>query len=416
MREYSAYPFPITLDPSDNPGDCYTNGDKITGSVRLLQAPNLSIDHVSIHFKGKIKCRVDTGSGKDRHTHRSKAILFHFCTNFPLSNVPSHGPESWPFSFEFPWVALPAIMPKPFPAHEQFAGSPGHQLPPSFHTRDQYQIVSYYLEVVAHDKSALFRATVKNRLRISFAPSRPLLQPPLNLFPRNAQLSCISRKLDSVLAEAAQHLTFRQKTRRFLSNDEVLPISRFVVKSSVPCQTYAGSPLPIMIGIDHDLARSTSPEVPTIFLCSIHVRISVFTQARVPVRLLFGDMGNHIHKYKEKVQIVNFAPAMALSEEMHLEEYLPRLGIPLDLPPTFKSYNLSRHYNLKVTAVLSCVDQKYDVQMTGDLGGMNLEVLPAIYKAWVSDVAQQDVAAEPLNTEEQLPLYQRTDPLRLEVF
>ncbi|MCJ1478239.1 hypothetical protein MMC13_006916 [Lambiella insularis] len=411
MPEYSSYPFPIILNSSAITRNGYTNGDKVIGSVSFLRAPTLHIDQISIHFKGKIKCQVETGSGKQRRIERSKAILFHFCTTFPLDHLPSHGPESWPFSFDFPWVALPVDMPKPFPSHALFADSPGHQLPPSFQTSGQRQLVSYYLEVVAHDQNAIFQTSIKNRLPLSFAPSRPFLSPSLNLFPRNTQLSCVSRKLDPVLEEAARHLTIRQKTGRFFSNNEVLPISRFVVKSSVPRQLYAGSSLPIMIGIEHDLSRSTAPEIPVVCLCSIHVRLSAFTHARVPYTPLFSDMKSHTRQYKEKIQIVNLAPAIPLSEEMHLTEFIPRLALPQGLPATFKSYNLSRHYSLKVTAVLRCVDQEYDVQLTGIQGGIDLVVLPRIHKPWILETGEREQSAGQPDIEEELPPYQKTDPL-----
>ncbi|MCJ1398767.1 hypothetical protein MMC11_001968 [Xylographa trunciseda] len=411
----------IQLSASDDAQLTYTNGDKVTGQIHLLPSSGLSIDRISLHFIAEIVTQVTTGAGENRRTHHGRALLFHFCRDLPLTSVPVLEGTAWPFTFEFPWKCLPAPMKKPFPPHELFHHEPGYSLPPTFATLDDRQKVIYYLEVVAHDRNAIFFGTVKNRLELAFMPSRPQPDPSPNLLHLNSSRTCKSRKLDPVLA--AQKLSIGQKTKRWFSSSEVKPTATFTVHSSVPGQTCAGSTLPMTIGMEYNHAKSTAPEVPTIYLCNIHARLTAITDCRVPYKSLFAGTGNYGRLYREKILLVNRSFSMPMNEHMQLDELIGGLRTQPNLPPSFKSYNISRHYILKVTAVVACAQQNFDIWMGSGVGAPEFVVMSGVFKPVVTDEPQRDLdldlAAVRLlgieDDEEELPPYEEQDSGRTPV-
>ncbi|MCJ1393116.1 hypothetical protein MMC18_005988 [Xylographa bjoerkii] len=414
---------PIQLSAPDQPQLIHTNGDRVTGQVRLLPSSGLSIDRISLHFKGEVVTQVTTGYGDRRRTHYGTALLFHFCRDLPLTSIPALEGTAWPFTFEFPWECLPAPQQWPSPPHELFYHEPGYPLPPTFATPDNRQKVVYYLEVVAHDRGAIFFSTVKNRLHLSFMPSRSQPHPPSNLVHLKSSRTCVSRKLDPVIA--AEKPSIGKKTKRFFSNSEVKPTASFTVQSSVPSQICAGNTFPVVIGVEYDAARSTAPVVPTIHLRNIHARLTAITDCRVPHKTLFSGLGSHTRHYKEKMLLVNSSFSMPMYDHMQLEELIQGLRILPKVPPSFKSYNIARYYTLKVTAVVACAQQNFDVWIGPRLGAPEFVVMSGVFKPAPTDAPQHsldpDLAAvrrlgiEDDEEEEELPPYEERDTGRTPV-
>ena len=355
----------IRLDAGDSPARLHTNGDRVSGHV--LFDPLNQYDMIVVHLKGAIFTEVTTGSGESSSTHYGLAILF------DLSTTVHHGSmliqsQSWPFEFEFPWQALPTVQEKPITPHEKFLDSPGHQLPPSFesHSGARTQRVSYFIEVVANNPSAFFHTSVKCCLPINFSPLRINLHPPSEPFNRSHTLARTSRKLDS--AEAAHHLTLGERTRRFFHGPESSePTAKFLVQYSIPTQVYAGGPIPITLGVQHDLAQSTAPQTPPVYLVNFHARLTSTTNVRVPYAALFGGGGSYTHRYRGKIPLVNPRPLREqMYDNMQLNEIFGGLRIPDALTPTFLSYTLGMQYVLKVTAVVQCAEKNYEIEMSNE--------------------------------------------------
>ena len=399
----------IRLDADDSPARLHTNGDRMRGHVffDLLK----QYDMIVVHLKGAIFTEISTGSGNNTTTHYGLAIIF------DLSTTLYHGSrlaqsQSWPFEFEFPSQALPAVQEKPITPHEDFLNAPGHQLPPTFETHygAKTQRVSYFIEVVANDPSAFFHTSVKCCLPINFSPLRLNLHPSPEPFNRSCTLARTSRKLDP--AQAAHQLTLGERARRFFNGPENSePTAKFLVQYSIPTQAYAGGPLPITLAVQHDLAKSTAPQTPPVYLVNFHVRLTTTINVRVPYAALFGGGGNYTHRYRGKTPIVNLRPVREqVYDNMQLNEIFSGLRIPDTLTPTFLSYTLGVQYVLKVTAVVQCAEKSYEIEMSNE----PLLVLPYPCKPIPRQVHIGPVPAQvipeyqdPEVVDDELPLYQQ---------
>ena len=421
----------ITLNPPDLARDVHTNGDKIIGEVRLTGSHTLEIDRIVIDFKGKTKSRVVTGSGDNRRVHIAKGLLFNFRTEFILPIVPAPNSSRWPFEFQLPWESQNTRQPGPFGSHEDFEHEPGFALPPTFNSNEKGpgQAIYYYLEVIAHDRHATIFSEKKARLYVNFAPSRPSLTPPTNgLSEKTRSLSRCTKKLDPELMAREKELTLSQKTRRLFSTEEPKPISHFSIWSKVPNQGIVGGTFPIYLGVTHDKTRSTAPQVPEVTLSNINVRFTAHTFGRVPYKT-FREPGlrhNHYVARSDKIYFLNRSCSIPMYERMDLGDHFANMIIPKGVAPEFRTYNISRRYDLKATADVVCVGETYQITMSRENGRSFFSLAPMLCRPRLNispernEIEEQQRVAEgvraterslPVNDEdiEWLPTYEETE-------
>ena len=394
----------IILEPPDVPGAVHTNGDRIKGQVRLFNGHTLDIDQIAINFKGKTKSRAVTQSRaangtSSRQIHYAKGILFNFKKDLTVPNIaaPSYLSCAWSFEFVIPWESQYAEQPYPFVPHGDFEHQPGFLLPPTLDGSADtgYQAIYYYLEVVANDRQATLFHKKKARLHINFAPSRPTLAPLLPYpYSTSTSLSRCTKKLDPELVAQEQQLTVTQKTRRLFSKNEPKPTTHFTIWSTVPYQGTVGGPFPIFLGITHDTARSTAPEVPVITLTNINARLTSYTYGRVPYHGLSNMGSAHYAAQEYKIYFLNRSFSIPMYEKINLGEHLASMVIPDDLVTGFRSYNVSRRYELKVTADLMCVGEKYQIKLSGGHGGLAFNLAPRLCKARFDHAAERRAVEE----------------------
>ena len=409
----------ILLDPPDVPTAVHTSGDRITGLVRLFNGHKLDIDRISIHFKGKTKSRVVTGSGDNRRVHLAKGILFDLRQDLTPPNItvtPSFLSYTWSFGFEIPWESQYAEQPGSFAPHENFEHEPGFPLPPSLNPSadNAYQAIYYYLEVVANDRRATFFHKKKSRLLVNFAPSRPTLAPlSPSPFPKTTMLSRCTKKLDSELLAQEKQLTIAQKARRLFSESEPKPIAYFSISSTVPYQLIIGEPFPIFLGIRHDLTRSTAPQPPAVTLTNINARLTSHSHGRVPYKGFFnpGQTSAYYVTRDYKIYFCNRSLSIPMYENMNLSEHLADIKIPHGLAPSFKTYNITRRYELKVTADLICVGEKYKITLSSEHGMSVFKLLPKLCRSRFDDAAERTYSEEQRRIQEGLQATERSLPV-----
>ena len=388
----------ITLTPPDAAHHVHTNGDKIIGEVKLCGIHALQIDRITISFKGKTKSRVVTGAGENRRVHIAKGLLFDYKTVLPLPVVPAPKSSVWPFEFEIPWECQSTRQPGLFGPHVDFEHEAGFPLPPTFNSAEKGvgQAVYYYLEVIAHDRHATFFSEKKSRLYVNFSPSRPTLTPISSPpFARTKPCFRCSKKLDPELMAREEQLTISQKTRRLFSSEPAKPTSHFSIWSEIPEQGTVGGAFPISLGLTHDEARSTAPRTPTVTLSNINVRFTAHTYGRVPYRT-FRDPGlkhNYYAARSHKIYFLNRSCSIPLYEYMDLGAHFANMLIPDDLIPEFKTYNVSRRYDLKATVDVMCVGETYHITMSKESGRSAFRLLPKLCKVRF-DITQERTANE----------------------
>ncbi|MCJ1233233.1 hypothetical protein MMC14_001188 [Varicellaria rhodocarpa] len=371
----------------------HTGGDRIKGKVVWRAHRDLTVNSIHLQFKGKVKTQATVSTGQSTSTVWGRAILFDYTHTLCQTLRQNIGESrSWEFDLEFPSKALtPTARCDTWKEHPDFHHLPGHELPPTWSGRvDDIQKIYYYVQVVAHTP-AVFRRPVKNRFELSFCPYRTVQHPDCQLYKRVSTLVRTSRKLDSALPY--QHLSIKDRARNLLgSSNSSEPTSTFSVHSEVPSVAYINGKLPIFISIEHDLAKSTSREIPVIHLVDFHARLTELTKIRAK---------RYIRKKSTKITIERRQARRPLTERTNIGEMLD-LSIREHITPTFTTYSVCKNYMLKVTATVICAEKIFEIE----LGKHVLLILPGPYRPQAGAEAEVVSETQPALVEESLPRYE----------
>lgn len=387
----------IVLENGDRPEELHTCGQKVKGTVVCRPSKNLTT--LSIRLRGVVRTSVTHSSGNNQSsTTKAKAILFEYShiLSHSLSNSGNGQTQTWPFEFVFPFEAVPAVQSESWREHETFHHLPGHQLPPTWSSARDRQSVSYCLEAIALKPSSLFHSKMKEKVQLFFMPCRYVEHP--NHLPLIGVRSFTrsSRKLDPALTK--QHYSLKEKARHLLGTSlPSEPRSSFRIHFEIPRVVCANGDLPIVLGIEHDLANSTSREIPVIYLKELHVNLNAYTFVRAR---------SYIRHSREKIVIESECGIETpMYERMNLSSDIG--GLTLKIPnhaiSVFKTYSIARSYELKVKIVVSCAEKDYKIK----LGRQGLEILPSIYRHPANDGAAEEHQAPLYNpVGEYLPPYE----------
>ena len=377
---------------------CKFSGDKISGTVSTNLQTSTRVRRLTINFKCKLKTVIVTGAGDSRRVHRCKALLFFYTRTLfqsPLGSTVLQGQETYPFQFQFPWEVV-RVPGQSFEPHANFNHLPDHLLPPTFTTSQgkllqssNVQSVEYYLEAIL-EKDKMFASKTKARTVLLFSPSRPVMQPNVELVMRSSIHERSTRKLNPLFKD--EHRSIKDKTKKLFGAGGPEPTALFSVDSTVPSVAYVNGPLPISLGVRHDTARSTATTVPDVILKNVYARLTCTITYRVPYQgMLFISSGNYIRSSSEKIDVCRSAPlSISSTESMDLNEFVPGLRIPAQLSPTFKTYTLSCHYVLKVSVSLVCLGKEYVV----DIGKCPLFMYPSIFRDPPASIDRLHASAE----------------------
>lgn len=234
------------------------------------------------------------------------------------------------------------------------------------------QSIYCYIKVVTHKTSSIVHSKVKDKLHLPFQPSRNVLHTDSKMMHEKfTHLTRFSRKLDSALTPKRR--SFRETAHRLIGTSiPSKPLSCFIIKSSVSSVAYVGGSIAIYLGLEHELAKSTSREVPVVYLNSLYVRLESFTEAR---GLNCSDPCNHEERYYTKHIIAQrscmWQPMFSRMSLAHdFLDLVPRL--PTTLDPTTRTLRYFVTYDLKVRITVSCAGKVYIL----DLANLPFEVLP----------------------------------------
>ena len=387
----------IVLENGDRPEETYTCGQKVKGAVVTKTTKGFTT--LSIRLRGVVRTSVTHSSG-DNHTStaRGKAILFEYShvLSHSLSNSGNGQTQTWPFEFVFPFEALPAVQREKWREHERFHHLPGHQLPPTWSSERDRQSVSYYLEAIALKPSSLFHSKTKEKVPLLFMPCRYVEHPDHQPLIGMRSFTRSSRKLDPALTK--QHYSFKEKARHLFGTSlPSEPRSSFRIHFEVPRVICANQDLPIVLGIEHNLASSTSREIPVIYLQQIHATLNEYTYVRAR---------NYVRDSREKIMIESkLAMKIPMYERMNLSTDIQgiTLKIPSHVVSAFKTYSITKFYELKVKVVVSCAQKDYEV----DLGRQGLDILPSLYRHPANGVTAEEGQVPPYaSIGEYLPSYE----------
>jgi hypothetical protein len=354
----------IELSPSVGAAHIVTSDQKIPGKVIFTNQQTRPVGAVTVFLVGRSHAKIKEGS----RLYTGTATLFQL-SNTLHEGYLSPGEYEWPFEFTFPkgtsgeetaWSASP-----PYQVSE------GHQLPPTM-TFDSIQAlaegegsISYKLEArwSVSPKPSLFSSSEKGNLDLYYLPYRKVQDPdPKFYFMGRRQFTCKSELLDPQSSGKSKSFFKRSKA----------PSSLFQVAFNVPEIVYIGGPLPIYIGLSHDLKASTAPEVPTVTLtsCTVSIVRTVYARGK-----LLKMEGNHELTTRE-VLLTKDNLDIPLAEQQNLSEIIGLSGVESKFGLSFATYNIVQTCKLEIKFKLKCVDKTF----SGELDSGKFIVLSPLTK------------------------------------
>lgn len=374
----------FTLDEAKQ---SYHPGDRVSGRVLLDATEDIDVTHILVAFLGRTKTRAYRPSGGDRQVHRGRVTLFEerqtvFNGHYTLRKQI----YEWPFSFVFPtdcrnWRG----------DHFQEANrpifdvNPAQKLPPTFDDNHdswswlcnsyiQYELVA----TVEKPSGKLFHSSnLEHTYPITLLPCPTTSTPTPNFHTEYRTYSVQSMHLSPSIGP--RPLTLKERMSAAVHHSK-LPTEVFTINVHFPTHGIPGTSLPITLSMTHDLERSThGGEIPMIYLKKYELSLISHTYIRcvpAPFSIEFNDPSND--------WTVNLATYTPGKEEKNLHVPIPealdlrtldpnRLTLSSSIKPSFRTFNISRSYSLRLKLEIECVTEK----LHADFVVPQLQILPA---------------------------------------
>lgn len=358
----------ITLDRSSR---LYIGSeDAITGNLVLkcLPGSNANIPEVfgplrlDVILQGRAKSKIIKNNGQSRSTYRGRAPLI------KTSTIAYNDRFKGEFGsiYKFPFViCFPPSTQLGAGLFEQdstyFDSAPGMPLPPTMaldyhgfaHRFDCF--VAYKLQLMVAMPGINVRVNgIEEEYPIRYEMPRIPLRERIDRITSTTRTICISNA--HLLPPDDRPSGFKEKTKALFSSD-YYPKHTFEAVFSSPQHLYVSSRPRFSITVRH-LNDSTAPIIPDIVLKNFSVSLKAFTEVRAEKQIFFEQTSRGDESVWGSVKA-----AIGLFEKSKDWTWDVRATtIPSRLPPSFKTYNINRRYQLKVSWVLRCAEKDFTLE------------------------------------------------------
>ena len=388
------------------PNHAYVAGQTVSGCVVLSGGQEIEIQAIKIVFEGRCKTKSVGSQGQQSKPYRGHVNLFLQETVLFRGPYTMKAEGRWPFQFNFPLACNlhqrgdPLINSDP-----NYNVEPHQPLPPLFDYGD-YGVVSsrltsspmvpnypgstgdgisdrkaafvtYVLKAqLISNKTQLFSSGIlEMKAPLRFSTMRNTLTPDPQFQIHKERVFCSSLHL--LPGCESRKLTFKEKLSSMSSKNT--PTTSFDVLFTIPRLAILGQPIPMYLSIQHDTERSTLPAKSTVYLRAFEANLVALTNIRI---LYDGLASSDLPRYDsmdDRFTIVKKAwnePGLEIDGEMDMHRILGlRVHEALSRPPTFRTFNISRGYTLKIKADIECGKKQFHVKTTV----MNFDLLPSLY-------------------------------------
>ena len=357
-----------TLDIEiSEPQATWKPGDHVSGVVRVgQQAKQIYAQQITVSLRGIAKCRF--GLPELNSLYSNETILTDQVTTLLSQPTNLQQGQSWPFKFILPENSREIASPFQEPSR-LYNDNHVQVLPPSFSvakretasSNDSCSITyGIYADVDnGKSRSNLFKNEDLETFRfLHFQPDRRDLVPDWKMVTKRAEFVCRTPLLNAK-ESGKKSLSIKDKVLSTLKPGS-LPSTDFSILMSTPKAVVIGQPIPLFIGVQHDIAGSSTQSNPIVELKSLNVKLESLTGLRGLVENYRG------HKYQpashsswtKVIELGKFEGTLPLEDITDLRLQLD-LEVPKDLVPSFSIYNVARAYMLKIDAAIECAKEKF---------------------------------------------------------
>ncbi|POR35653.1 Ran-specific GTPase-activating protein 1 [Tolypocladium paradoxum] len=351
----------ITLDV---PRRVHRPADEVSGKVIVGGEEGEDVRQVQIDFRGIAEVKLPGSLAGQRS--RTVATLFHSqkVVSESRSKLYNSTLYEWPFSLSFPFTAQPSEQWQANPLFTNVLGSP---LPPSFtYSSPAFDCkVEYSLEAkVMKNHYNTVAGQYSHKCYLLFEPvtSGGVSDHPLSSFTRS--FTTPSRPLEH--NAEGQPLSFREKFSSYIFRHRTTSIPlTFDVK--VPSVIVQRERFPCHVSVRVD--SSNKAPTPKIEVRGLTVVILSHTYVR-------SSSDKEVTQHTNNIPVVahqNLDIPIRVNEDVDLSAILSDLHAPV-LPPSFKTYNITRRYEMRVSLLVAGAEDQF--QFIGEVP--SLKVFPAV--------------------------------------
>ncbi|KAJ4374737.1 hypothetical protein N0V83_001813 [Neocucurbitaria cava] len=346
----------------------HTNNDLVKGVVHCKS--RIHIKRVTIRFIGRTTCRI-FNERNPTNQHVAESILF--CHEKALSKreTPSAtcppGRVEYSFEFRFP----EAVEQDPtmqngaqFKADEFFEHERGHMLPPSLWWNESAVRSEYFLEAEFYTEQTSFTLNPVVIQQLRFSPSVPeqslsvsipLLSAPPIRFERKSRPSTPEPSLErrGPLKRIKSGLRGGDKAEETSSTS--------LIVLSAPSHYRVGAPSTLKLSLQATLSEGNCRPAP-VFLRGIRAQAIAHINYRIPSSS--ASNGEYRKDSIEKFDLFNqrySKPGLEIMDNTTVDG----LDINTIIPPTFKTYGLAVHYDVRYDLLLDCAgkESEHEIEM-----------------------------------------------------
>lgn len=404
----------------DIPVQSYAPNSTVTGTVTLIGTGDIDVRHISIDFSGQCKSKIVVSRGNNgSSTYRGRVYLFEYTQKLFSGPHTLHSNEhSWPFSFRFPATCGNRHGDKFQPVRHQlhsgsFNDDVSQPLPSTytlaergFQTRKS-GYVSYQLEanLYKHNSGPFSSPQSSTVKKLLYVRPRDEAHPNPQMCTFQEPFVCQSMHL---LPEyGTRNLTLKE---RLLSLGSQKPSASFKLTLDMATVGVCGQALPLYLSAEHDLEKSTSPDLPTLLLKGVKVHLQACGAVRCVndgFSSLFSE-GDREECWDEEITISALETKehpLPISERLDLGTIMNlKLGkasafSPLD--PSFSTFNLELHYRLRVKVAFECGRKGFKADFVS-------HTFKLLAGEWIGEF--QHNIASPQSTVHDTPAYEDAGP------
>ncbi|KAL8727295.1 MAG: hypothetical protein Q9181_005759 [Wetmoreana brouardii] len=348
----------------------HTPGSRVSGTVSLHGDGTHNVQTIKIIFAGRCKTKVtENGYNNTRIHHRGRVPLFHYEQTLFKGPYTLRAPHQWQFNFTFPQQCN-TCGGRFFKSSSSVFDDDMHQpLPPSFSHGSSSLMGSDVETFICYELEAALVTPPNTRGNLQVTKTLTLKVQRGNQNPEpRLSYACSPQYVQSLyLLPGYQHRapTLGEKLKAKVKSGK-LPKAQYLLKALLPTVGVLGQPLPLALGVSHDEHHSTTTDAPTVFLRKVNVKLVSTTWVRCASGSMWSsnDVIEQVtsdHRIGEQDfshEHLQMADRMDISSMMGLALSTGRSFFSESLAPTFKTFNITRSYILKVHVTTECGKQK----------------------------------------------------------
>ena len=389
-------PLKITIH---DPKPAYTANSTISGTVHFTCTSDQVLDWVSITLSGRSTSGFTITRNMYYTAYYEGRVQFLHMPQDLFIGPGTFGPNqhSWDFSFKLPAVCTSreGSVFRPGTRYydlatgrARFDDRIGQPLPPSFafsHYRPGYAfagLVNYKLKVRLTRAKPVFLVHKKSTatMKLLILSTRDIAEPGLQSLSYRQPFDRRSLRL---LPNYENHtLSAKEMMQSIVHSSRNFPLARFRLMLSTPRIAVLGQPLPIFLGLEHDVQISTAEAPPPVYLKYVKVVVKTCAKIRVVNPGLFRQRKDKVlswsksHKMTQGFGHGARASPVPVTAYMDLRKLMALELGPKALSPDFATFNVEVHHEMTAKVVVECARRRFAIHRALT----ELKVLPQVYR------------------------------------